>query len=135
VALGREDAVDHFDEGPLHLLTSSSLARLAELHGSPVDPRHFRANLLVDTGTDPRFDENDWTGRTVRIGDRLLVRVREPMTRCVMVGLPQVDLAADDRMLTTIGRVNGTTLGLVVDVLRPGTVAVGDRLVEDPSVR
>jgi hypothetical protein len=71
----------------------------------------------------------------VRFGDRLLVRVREPMTRCVMVGLPQVDLAADDRMLTTIGRVNGTTLGLVVDVLRPGTVAVGDRLVEDPSVR
>ncbi len=71
----------------------------------------------------------------MRIGGQVLVRVREPMTRCVMVGLPQVDLAADDRLLTTIGRVNGTTLGLVVDVLRSGTIAVGDRLAHDSSVR
>jgi uncharacterized protein len=134
VALHREDEVDHFDEGPLHLLTSSSVARLAELHGSPVDPRHFRANMLVDTGSDSRFDEDEWTGRTLRIGDRVLVRVREPMTRCVMVGLRQVDLAADDRLLNTIGQVNGTMLGLVVDVLRPGTITVGDRLVEDPAL-
>src|SRR5690242_12741629 len=57
VSLAREAAISHFDEGPLHLVTTTSLARLAELVGSPVDPAHLRANLLVDTGpSSGRFD-------------------------------------------------------------------------------
>ena len=126
VTLDPEAAVSHFDEGPLHIVTSSSLARLSELHGAAVDPRRLRANLVVDTGQAPRFDEADWDGRELAIGDEVTVRVRGLMERCVMVGLPQIGLDTDRRLLETIGRVNDLVLGLVADVLTPGTVRLHD---------
>jgi uncharacterized protein len=126
VTLQPETEVSHFDEGPLHLVTSSSIARLSELHGREVDVRRLRANLVIDTGTRPRFDEDDWVGRRLGIGSEVSVRIREPMIRCVMVDLPQVGLAADGTLLSTLGRVNDTQLGLVVDVISGGTVRLGD---------
>lgn len=126
VTLDREAAVSHFDEGPLHIVTSSSLARLSQLHGAAVDPRRLRPNLVVDTGQSPRFDESDWDGRELAIGDEVTVRVRGMMERCVMVGLPQIGLEADRHLLETIGRVNDLVLGLVVDVVTPGTVRLDD---------
>jgi MOSC domain-containing protein len=126
VTLDPEAAVSHFDEGPLHIVTSSSLARLSELHGVPVDSRRLRPNLVVDTSQAPRFDEAEWDGRALAIGDEVTVRVRGVMERCVMVGLPQIGLDADRQLLETIGRVNDLVLGLVVDVVTPGTVCLGD---------
>jgi uncharacterized protein YcbX len=128
VTLRREDAVPHFDEGPLHLVTTSALARAGDLVGAPVDVRRLRANLVVETGGAPTFDERAWTGREVLLGDEVVLRVREPMVRCVMVDLPQVDLppATGDGLLATLGRENDTCLGVVVDVVVPGTVRVGD---------
>jgi MOSC domain-containing protein len=126
VILRPETDVSHFDEGPLHLVTSSSIARLSELHGRAVDVRRLRANLVIDTGTGPHFDEDEWVGRRLVIGSEVSVRVREPMIRCVMVDLPQVGLAADGTLLSTLGRVNDTQLGLVVDVVTAGTVRLGD---------
>ncbi len=56
----------------------------------------------------------------------IVVRVRKPMIRCIMVDLPQADLTADGHLLNTIGRVNDTKLGLVVDVVEPGALRLGD---------
>ncbi len=126
VTLAQEADVSHFDEGALHLVTSTSVARLSQLHGVSVDPRRLRANLVIDTGGDPRFDEADWIGRDLTIGEDIVARVRKPMIRCIMVDLPQVDLPADGHLLDTIGRVNDAKLGLVVDVVSPGALRLGD---------
>ncbi len=126
VTLAREAEVSHFDEGALHLVTTTSLARLSEAQGTTVDPRRLRANLVIDTGGDPGFDEDDWIGRTLAIGADIVVRVRKPMIRCIMVDLPQAGLAADGHLLDAIARVNDTKLGLVVDVAQPGTLRLGD---------
>lgn len=133
VTLAREDAVSHFDEGPLHLLTLAALARAGDLDGAVVDPRRVRPNLLVDTSEAPRFDERDWVGRTVRIGSDVLLKVRTAMTRCVMVDLPQADLPGDGHLLGSLGAANDSKLGLVVDVLRPGVVELGDAVVVEPA--
>jgi MOSC domain-containing protein len=129
VTLAPESDVSHFDEGPLHLVTSSSIARLSQLHGSEVDVRRLRANLVIDTSTSPRFDEVEWVGDQLTIGSGVSLHVREPMVRCLMVDLPQVGVAPDGSLLTTLGRVNNTQLGLVVDVVTPGIVQVGDAVV------
>jgi len=126
VTLVREAGVSHFDEGALHLVTTTSLARLSQVHDATVDLRRLRANLIIDTGQHPGFDEDDWIGRTLVIGADVVVRVRKPMIRCVMVDLPQADLAADGHLLDTVGRVNDTKLGLVVDVVAPGALRLGD---------
>ena len=131
VRLAHEDDVPHFDEADLHLLTTSSLARISELHGSPVDARRARANLLVDNGTDAGFDEDDWVGRTVRIGD-VELRILRPMERCVMVTMPQIGLPEARGLLARIGEANETNLGLVAEVVAPGRMRVGGPVVLEP---
>jgi uncharacterized protein len=126
VTLAREAEVSHFDECALHLVTTRSLARLGELHGAEVDPRHFRANLVVDDGDQPRFDEDEWVGRELTVGPELVIHVRRPMPRCVMVTLPQVGLPADRGLLDSVTRVNDMALGLVLDVVTPGTIRLDD---------
>ena len=63
------------DFAPLHLLTSATLDRIAEL--SPYRRAHlerYRPNVVIGTGADG-FTENDWLGRDLRVGDELVLRV------------------------------------------------------------
>ena len=126
VSLARESDVSHFDDGPVHLVTTSSLRSIAEIAGHDVDPRRTRANLLVDW--DERgFPEHGWVGRQVAVGTEVVLRVTAPMPRCVMVNLPQEDLPADPDLLRLVGESTvGRILGVVAEVVRPGRVAIGD---------
>lgn len=125
VTLGREDGVSHFDDGPVHLVTTASLATLARHHGAPVDVRRFRPNLLVDTGDAEGFVEQDWLGRRVAVGD-VVLRVVQPMPRCVMVTQAQRDLPPDDGLLRRVTDVADLDFGVLAEVVTPGRVAVGD---------
>src|ERR1044071_3231390 len=59
-----------FDCATVHLLTTATLARLRELYpGGHFEVRRFRPNIVVaPAGDEKSFLENDWIGRTVRIG-------------------------------------------------------------------
>ncbi len=125
VTLGREDGVSHFDDGPVHLVTTASLTTLSRHHGSSVDVRRFRPNLLVDTGNANGFVEQDWLGRELTVGD-VVLRVVQPMPRCVMVTQPQRDLPPDDGLLRRVTDVAGMDFGVLAEVVTPGRIAVGD---------
>ena len=127
VSLAREGDVSHFDDGPIHLVTTSTLGELARRHGSSVDVRRLRPNLVVET-PDEGFLEEAWVGRELRIGAGVVLRVRAPMPRCVMVDLPQRDLPADGGLLRTATAANGADVGVVLDVVEPGEVRVGDEV-------
>ena len=103
VRLEPEGEVSHFDDGPVHLVTTSGLRAVTEAHGGPVDVRHFRANLVLDTGDAPGYPEDEWIGRRLVIGD-VELEVVAPMPRCVMVTMEQVDLPGDRDLLTTVDR-------------------------------
>lgn len=63
------------DYAPIHLLTTSTLDRIAKL--SPrqrADSERYRPNVIVHTDADG-FVENDWMDRELRIGDQLILRV------------------------------------------------------------
>jgi uncharacterized protein YcbX len=122
VRLEREERVSHFDEGPLHLVTTASLERVARARGRDVDVRRPRANLLVES-TDL---EADWAGRRLAIGDEVVVQVLYPMPRCVMLDLPQRGLGADQGLLRTVTETNLGELGVVADVVTAGHVRRGD---------
>lgn len=118
----------HHDEGPLHLVTTSSLVALADAHGAVVDRRRVRPNLVVDTGGAADFVESGWIGASLRVGPEVVVRVRAGMPRCVMVDLPQVALPAQPGVLRTVADVCDLDFGVVLDVVEPGTVRVGDEV-------
>ena len=126
VRLLPEGDVSHFDEGPLHLVTTASLTALSEAHGRPVSTARLRSNLLIDVPALDGLVEDCWIGRALSIGADLVVRIREPMIRCVMLNLPQRGLPSDDGLLDCVATLNNVTFGVVADVLSPGIVHLDD---------
>lgn len=121
-----ESDVPHFDDAPLHLVTTSSLAAAAAAAGGGVmDARRSRANVVVDTGDEPGWVEDGWLGRELALGPDLVVRVTEPMPRCVMVDMTHRGAQEGPSVLKALGS-HGVELGVMAEVVRPGRIAVGD---------
>jgi uncharacterized protein YcbX len=124
VTLSPERTISHFDDAPIHLLTTGSLAWMrARIPGDGIDARRFRPNILVKIDSVDRVEES-WIGSRITIGDvRLMVTSRA--TRCVMVTVPQAGLDAEPEILRALERENGLCLGVYATVERPGHVEVG----------
>jgi hypothetical protein len=88
-----------------------------------VDPRHLRANLVVETA-EP-FAEEAWVGRQVSVGGVVLT-VNERIERCRMVDVEQADLPALGGLLKAVGAHRDLCAGVYADVAQPGSLAVGD---------
>lgn len=124
-----------FDLAVLHLLTTATLDRLREAAPEATfDVRRYRPNVLVDTGDASGFVENDWAGRTLRVGAASLA-MTIPTMRCVMTTLAQGELPVDRSTLRAI--VDGNRIeipgwgtwacaGVYAGVDAPGTVRLGD---------
>ncbi|WP_198170724.1 MOSC domain-containing protein [Deinococcus arboris] len=122
-----EREISHFDEGAIHLLTTSALAWLGEAHRAPVPAEHFRPNILLDTGSAPEHLEESWLGQHLAIGDDLIITVVAPMPRCVMVNLAQPGIPADDSVLKSISTLHpDVCFGVLAHVARPGHLRLGD---------
>jgi uncharacterized protein YcbX len=130
VTLSREAGISHLDAGPLHLLTTASLAWLtALLPDARVDDRRFRPNVLVDIPGSAAQVERLWCGKILHVGKDVRLRVLDLCERCVMVNLPQSDLPADPRILRSLGREGGSCFGVYAEVMMPGTTTCGDYVV------
>ncbi|WP_433725729.1 MOSC domain-containing protein [Actinoplanes sp. CA-051413] len=131
VTITREAEVVHHDEGPVSVISTAALRRLRELTGEEVDPLRFRANLLIDVpGTG--FLEEEWLGRDLRIGDRVVLRPRRRLTRCVMIDLAQEDVPEHGRLLRTVAEHHDLTFGVWATVERTGRIELLDDTVADP---
>jgi MOSC domain-containing protein len=126
VTLAREAAVSHLDAGPIHLLTTASVAWLrAVLPGALVDERRFRPNVVIDVPGETQV-ERGWLGKTLAVGDEVRVRVMNLTKRCVMVGLAQADLPDDGRVLQRLADDADVCFGVYADILVPGRIRRGD---------
>ena len=124
-----------FDFAPVHLITTSTLARIGEL--SPrgtVEAERYRPNLVLDTGTDGGFVEDAWTDRVLAIGEARL-RVLVPSPRCAIPTLAHGGLPQDGDALRVLAKHHRVqvgewgvfaTAGVYAMVERGGTVRTGD---------
>jgi hypothetical protein len=119
---GQERSVSHLDAGPVHVVTTATLASLGAAAGARVEPERLRPNVLIDAGG---VREESWAGRRLVIGEVELT-VDGPTERCVMVGLAQRELPRRQYLLRTIGRWNQLCAGMYASVTRPGRMHVGD---------
>ena len=120
-----DHGVRHHDDSGLHLVTTAAIRQLADLLGDSVEVARFRPNLVLDV-PGAGFVEDGWTGRELRLGSEVVLRLGIGMTRCVMVDLPQGPLGRDGRILKLLGREHQLLLGLKAEVVRPGIVRQGD---------
>jgi uncharacterized protein YcbX len=124
-----------FDAFPLSVLTTSSLERLNALRPeSRFDERRFRMNVIVQAN-ESGFVENDWVGKTLRIGDDVRLQVTMPDPRCVMTTLAQGELPRDIEVLRTLTQHNRLPIaglgkspcaGVYAVIAAPGVLRKGD---------
>ena len=125
-----------FDFAPIHLITTSTLGRISELHPDRTsDVRRYRPNIVVDTDA-AGFVENDWFDRELRIGDTLTLRVIASTPRCAVPTLAHGALPRDTEALRTLARHNRVPVvpgggvepcaGIYAQVVRPGRIRPGD---------
>jgi uncharacterized protein len=127
VMLTKEESISHFDEGPISMITTSSLRRLSEELGDLVDPRRFRANFLIDT--EPMgCKENDWVNRRIKVGPQVILKVVSPLERCVMVNHSQEELKQDNRVLRNLVTNHEAMFGVWAKVEVSGEVKDGDKV-------
>ena len=120
-----EEAVSHFDAGPVHLLTTASLRWVAAEYGqSGADQRRYRPNIVLDTdGAEPV--EDSWLGAMLSIGSCVL-QVSDRVERCVMPTFAQDGLPRRPDLLRFLVERNETMLGVYADVISSGSIAIGD---------
>ena len=126
MAFARADnGAGHFDDKPLHFLTTAALATMRAKTGLDFDVRRFRPNVLIALDA-PGRPEDAWPGRTILVGETA-VRVLKPVKRCVMTTQPQPALAAAKGILAAVLQ-EGGALGVYGQALAPGTWSAGDRV-------
>ncbi len=118
-----------FDSATMHVLATGTLAHMRSLvgEGAQLDSRRFRPNIVVDTGTGADgFVEDEWTGRTLEVGDRVKIVAINPALRCVMTTHRQEDLVRDLRIIRAAAQFHKATVGVFASIGAPGAVSVGD---------
>jgi hypothetical protein len=116
------------DDFPVTLMSGASLAAVGvALDGKVPDARRFRMNVVIDGVA--AWAEHGWSGREVGLGPEVLVRVVDPVPRCV-VTTRDPDLGATDapvlRALAELRGKDDVTFGVWCEVTRPGRVDRGD---------
>ncbi|MEU7612048.1 MOSC N-terminal beta barrel domain-containing protein [Micromonospora sp. NPDC049204] len=131
------DQVSFADAYPLLLANTASLDALngwlAEVGEEPVPMNRFRPNLVLDGAS--AWTEDDWVGRSLRIGD-LRFRAAGPCERCVVTTTDQEAGVRTKEPLRTLARHRTirqkVLFGLHLVPLDTGHLAVGAPLVIVP---
>ena len=100
--------------------------RLSEDFGDSLDRRRFRANIYMDSASGRGFGENEFVGRSLRIGSKAVVSVLERDPRCKMISLDPDTGEHSPQVLRTVARVHGNLVGVYCAVLVEGIVRKGD---------
>ena len=120
-----------FDDAPVSLIATTTVAEVERAAGRPVDIRRFRPNFVIRS-RDPRpFVEDGWVGKVVRIGEaedapRVAVTMRD--LRCLMINFDPDTAENDPDVMKTVVRLNANHAGVYGTVIRSGAVAVGATL-------
>jgi uncharacterized protein YcbX len=125
-----------FDYAPIHLLTTSTLDRVAGLSArGETAAERYRPNIVIRTAT-PGFPENDWLGRTLQVGSDLVLRVIARTGRCAVPTLAHGDMPRDTDALRVLARHNRVPpraaadpepcAGVYAEVLNPGHISTSD---------
>jgi uncharacterized protein YcbX len=121
---------------PVSIVTTGSLARLAEVSGGAVDERRFRANLVVDTGDAEAHAEDGWAGRELEAGT-VRLRVADSIARCAVIDVDPRSATSGSRLLRSLAdyrlRAGEIGFGVYATVLRPGVITRGDAVRVVPS--
>ena len=114
---------------PLSIFAVQTAKKLGEETGVAVDKRRFRANVYLDLTSSEGFAENEFVGRSLRIGSKVTVAVLQRDARCMMITLDPDTAEKTPAILKAVAQAHEGTAGVYGAVLAEGMIRKGD-LVE-----
>jgi len=111
--------------GLLHLISRETLRFVERVYGAAVEPHWLRANFVIDLPGGKAFDEDEWVGRQIRIGDTLC-EVVAPSQGCLATSYRPEKGPGDASMVDGLLKVRGGALGLQVRATRGQRIRVAD---------
>src|SRR5204863_4283464 len=111
---------------PVSVFSLQSARQLAEETGTPVDKRRFRANVYVDLTSANGFAENEFVGRSVRIGSKVVITILERDPRCVIITLDPDTGEQTPAILKKVAQAHDGMAGVYGAVLLEGMLHKGD---------
>jgi len=111
---------------PVSIFSLQSARQLGEETGTPMDKRRFRANVYVDLGSAGGFAENEFVGRSLRIGPKMVVSVLERDPRCMMITLDPDTAEKTPAILKQVAQAHEGMAGVYGAVLMEGMIRKGD---------
>ena len=113
---------------PFSMFSLQSARQLAEETGAPMDKRRFRANVYVDLASGQGFAENDFVGRSVRIGPKVVVTILERDPRCMMITLDPDTGEKTPAILKKVAQAHDGMAGVYGAVMVEGMLHKGDSI-------
>lgn len=111
------------DEANVLITTDASLRALEELLGEAIDMRRFRPNIVLDLDNEHPFEEVDWLGQTLQIGD-VELEVYKQCQRCIMIGVDPENAAVDVSILRDVSQQLDANFGVYARVIQTGSINV-----------
>jgi uncharacterized protein len=120
-----------YDSMPVSIQTSAGHREVEAAHGTPLDLRRFRSNVVIDSD----LPSDRLQAQRLGFGgeeDGAVLQCADPIARCVLTTIDPDTGAKDPRVLRTVAQRFGNAYGLYATPARPGLIRLGDpvRLVD-----
>jgi uncharacterized protein YcbX len=111
---------------PLSIFAVQTARKLGEETGIEIDKRRFRANVYVDLTSSDGFAEDEFVGRSLRIGAKATVAVLQRDARCMMITLDPDTAEKTPAILKQVAQAHENMAGVYGAVLVEGILRKGD---------
>jgi uncharacterized protein YcbX len=111
---------------PVSIFSLQSARQLGEETGTPIDKRRFRANVYVDLASAQGFAENEFVGKSLRIGPKVVITVLERDARCMMITLDPDTGEKSPAILKKVAQAHEGMAGVYGAVMVEGMLHKGD---------
>ena len=115
-----------YDVAPISLISRQTISQIATESETEEDPLRFRPNLLIDLEGGEAFDELNWVGRILRVGDAARIAITQVDQRCMMITLDPASAKPSPAVLRCVTQQHKQCAGVYATVLTAGEVRIGD---------
>ena len=113
---------------PVSIFSLQTVRQLSKELGIDVDKRRFRANLYVDLESGKGFGEDEFVGRTLRIGAKTTIAVLKRDSRCKICTLDPETAQPNPEVMRHLAREHEGQAGIYGAVLAEGSIRRGDEI-------
>ena len=113
---------------PVSIISIQTVCQLSQELGIDLDKRRFRANLYVELESGKGFGEDEFVGRTLRIGAKTAIAVVKRDSRCKISTLDPDTAQPNPEVMRRLARDHEGKAGVYGVVLVEGTIRPGDEV-------